>query len=96
MNGMLYADIPAIQKVCTDIFQVMLANALESSFKDLLSRTNQCIKAENDFFDYDKTVLPESLFVLILKSPCLLKDRFCTAKILFCEPVGLQNLEKTV
>ncbi|KAG5338749.1 MOS1T transposase, partial [Acromyrmex charruanus] len=50
MKGMRYADIPAIQKACTDILRAMPANDLKSSFEKLLSRANQCI-AEGDYFE---------------------------------------------
>ncbi|KAG5324965.1 SETMR methyltransferase, partial [Acromyrmex heyeri] len=51
MKGMRYADIPAIQKACTDILRAMPANDLKSSFEKLLSRANQCIEAEGDYFE---------------------------------------------
>ncbi|KAG5318562.1 MOS1T transposase, partial [Pseudoatta argentina] len=49
MKGMRYADIPAIQKACTDILRAMPANDLKSSFEKLLSCANQCI--EGDYFE---------------------------------------------
>ena len=51
MKGMRYADIPAIQKACTNILRAMPANDLKSSFEKLLSRANQCIEAEGDYFE---------------------------------------------
>ena len=49
MKGMRDADIPAIQKACTNILRAMPANDLKSSFEKLLSRANQCIEAEGDY-----------------------------------------------
>ncbi|KYN16149.1 hypothetical protein ALC57_00194 [Trachymyrmex cornetzi] len=51
MKGMRYADIPAIQEACTDILRAIPANDLKSSFEKLLSRANQCIEAEGDYFE---------------------------------------------
>lgn len=51
MKGMRFADIPAIQKSCTDILRAMPAADLKSSFEKLLSRANQCIEAEGDYFE---------------------------------------------
>ncbi|XP_018406162.1 PREDICTED: putative uncharacterized protein FLJ37770 [Cyphomyrmex costatus] len=51
MKGMRYADIPTIQKACTIILRAMPANDLKSSFEKLLSRANQCIEAEGDYFE---------------------------------------------
>jgi len=51
MKGMRYADIPDIQKACTDILRAIPGNDLKSSFEKLLSRANQCIEAEGDYFE---------------------------------------------
>ncbi|KAG5309751.1 MOS1T transposase, partial [Pseudoatta argentina] len=48
MKGMRYADIPAIQKACTDILRAMPANDLKSSFEKLLSRANQSVSKRKE------------------------------------------------
>lgn len=60
MKGMRNADILAIQKACIDIFQAMPANNLKLSFELWFSRANKCIEANGDYFELDKTVLPNN------------------------------------
>lgn len=51
IRGMRYADVPAIQKACVNIFWDMPSNDLKSSFEKLLSRASERIEAEWDYLE---------------------------------------------
>lgn len=51
MTDMRYVAIPANSRACTNILRVLPANDLKSSFEILLSRVNQCIEVEENYFE---------------------------------------------
>lgn len=51
MESMRYADVPAIQKACTSILRAIPTIDLKSWFEMELSRANQSIVAEGDYFE---------------------------------------------
>ena len=51
MKGKRYADVDAIQKASTAIFNAIPKDDLKKSFDNLLDRANRCIQCEGDNFD---------------------------------------------
>ena len=54
MKGKRYADVDAIQKASTVIFNAIPKDDLKKSFDNLLDRANRCIQCEGDYFEGDQ------------------------------------------
>ena len=54
MKGKRYADVDAIQKASTAIFNAIPKDDLKKSFDNLLDRANRCIQHEGDYFEGDQ------------------------------------------
>lgn len=71
MKDMPYADIPAIQRVCIDIFRALLTSDLRSTFEMVLSRANQCIETEailSKMKQYCRKIICSSYFENVLSA----------------------------
>ena len=53
MKGKRYADVDAIQKASTAVFNAIPKDGLKKSFDNILDRANRCIQREGDHFEGD-------------------------------------------